>query len=231
VTSGTVIGPVWDSLLAKLIVTGADREQALRRAARALAEFEIEGMPTVLPFHRAVVVDPAFAPELTASSAPFSVHTQWIQTEFRNTIAPYDGDGPDAAAAAAELVVVEVGGKRLEVRIPATLAAVAPPAATPAVTPRRATRAGRAGGGASDDAVRCPMQGTVVQVAVREGDCVNEGDLVVMVEAMKMEQPILAHRTGQVLGLRVEVGQSISAGTQLCRIGADHAQTQADSVT
>jgi len=221
VTDGSVIGPEWDSLLAKLVVTGADRAQALRRAARALAEFEVDGLATVLPFHRAVVTDPAFAPELTGSTAPFTVHTQWIQSEFRNTIAPFEG--ADGAADAGEpagrrTVVVEVGSKRLEVTVPAVLGGPVPERPEP-VTGHRARRAAvsarRAGG---DDTLSAPMQGTVVQVAVDEGATVGAGDLVVMVEAMKMEQPILAHRAGRVVDLRARVGGSFAAGEAVCRI-------------
>lgn len=120
VESGSVIGPAWDSLLAKLIVTGADRGQALRRAARALREFRVEGMATALPFHRAVVTDPAFAPEVTGRKGePFTVHTRWIETEFATAIEPFGGgaEGEDGELAPRETVVVEVGGKRLEVSL------------------------------------------------------------------------------------------------------------------
>ncbi len=142
VEAGSVIGPAWDSLLAKLIVTGATRRQALQRAARALAEFQVEGMATALPFHRAVVVDPAFAPELTGSTQPFTVHTRWMETEFDNTIPPFQ---PPAGAEAEEpsgreTVVVEVGGKRVEVTLPAGFGAPAP-----GRRPRRPSPAGARG--------------------------------------------------------------------------------------
>src|SRR6185437_2495377 len=115
-TAGMTVPQAFDSLIAKLIVTGASRDEALARARRALDEFEVGGMPTVLPFHRAVVRDPAFTGE------PFAVHTRWIETEFTNDLAPYD---PGAAGAAAgERITVEVGGKRLEVTLPAGLGAV-----------------------------------------------------------------------------------------------------------
>ncbi|MEU0846298.1 biotin/lipoyl-containing protein, partial [Streptomyces sp. NPDC005962] len=214
VESGSVIGPAWDSLLAKLIVTGATREQALQRAARALAEFQVEGMATAIPFHRAVVTDPAF------TSDPFTVHTRWIETEFTNTIPPFA-----AAPAAAdedeiigrETVVVEVGGKRLEVSLPASLGmAAAPPAAASKKAKRKAVKKG--GSAASGDALASPMQGTIVKVAVSEGDTVAEGDLIVVLEAMKMEQPLNAHRAGIIKNLNADTGASVSSGAVICEI-------------
>ncbi|WP_076972148.1 acetyl/propionyl/methylcrotonyl-CoA carboxylase subunit alpha [Streptomyces sparsogenes] len=216
VESGSVIGPAWDSLLAKLIVTGATRAQALQRAARALAEFQVEGMATAIPFHRAVVTDPAF------TSEPFTVHTRWIETEFTNTIPPYTptGGGDEAEEAAPrEVVVVEVGGKRLEVSLPASLGVAAAPAASGAGAKKPKRKAARkSGSAASGDSLASPMQGTIVKIAVAEGDQVAEGDLVVVLEAMKMEQPINAHRSGTVKGLTAEVGASITAGAVICDI-------------
>ena len=220
VESGSVIGPAWDSLLAKLIVTGATREQALQRARRALAEFTVDGMATAIPFHRAVVTDPAFAPELTGGTDPFTVHTRWIETEFDNTIPPFAGTPTDEDddTTARETVVVEVGGKRLEVTLPATFGAAL--ATTSAGGTKKAPRrkAAKKSGAASGDALASPMQGTIVKVAVEEGQEVAEGDLVVVLEAMKMEQPINAHRAGTVKGLTAEVGGSVSSGAVLCEI-------------
>jgi acetyl-CoA/propionyl-CoA carboxylase biotin carboxyl carrier protein len=213
---GDVIGGNFDSLLAKLIVTGHDRQQALERSRRALAEFEVDGMPTALPFHRAVVADPAFAP--ADPSTPFAVHTRWIETEFVNTIEPYapTGDG-EVDEAARERVIVEVGGKRLEVVLPASLgvAAAAPGGAGPA-KPRRAAKA--KGGGATGDALTSPMQGTIVKIAVSEGQTVAAGDLVVVLEAMKMEQPLNAHKAGVISGLDAQVGATVTSGAVLCTI-------------
>jgi acetyl-CoA/propionyl-CoA carboxylase, biotin carboxylase, biotin carboxyl carrier protein len=221
VESGSVIGPAWDSLLAKLIVTGATRTQALQRAARALAEFQVEGMATAIPFHRAVVTDPAFTSD-PFSSAPFSIHTRWIETEFTNTIAPYTPTGTEETEEAAprETVVVEVGGKRLEVSLPAFLGSAAAPAAGDAGGAKKPKRKAvkKSGSAASGDALASPMQGTIVKVAVAEGDQVAEGDLVVVLEAMKMEQPLNAHRAGTVKGLAAEVGASITAGAVICEI-------------
>ncbi|MFE7120683.1 acetyl/propionyl/methylcrotonyl-CoA carboxylase subunit alpha, partial [Streptomyces sp. NPDC057654] len=213
VESGSVIGPAWDSLLAKLIVTGATRGQALQRAKRALAEFTVEGMATAIPFHRAVVEDPAFAPELRDSSGPFEVHTRWIETEFANTIEPFAGAAVDEdEALGRETVVVEVGGKRLEVSLPSSLGmSLARTAAAGGAKPkRRATK--KAGSAASGDALASPMQGTIVKVAVEEGQEVAEGELVVVLEAMKMEQPLNAHRSGTVKGLNAEIGGSVTSG-------------------
>ena len=213
---GDVVSGAFDSMLAKLIVTGRDRQQALQRARRALAEFQVEGMPTVLPFHRAVVEDPAFAP---ADGTPFSVHTRWIETEFDNTIAPYDG--PTAEPGEAEerqRLVVEVGGKRLEVSLPGGLSLGG---GGGSAARRKAPKRNRASGGgaaASGDTLTAPMQGTIVKIAVEEGQQVAEGDLVVVLEAMKMEQPITAHRAGTVTGLTAEVGQTVGNGAALCDI-------------
>ncbi|MFD9378415.1 acetyl/propionyl/methylcrotonyl-CoA carboxylase subunit alpha [Streptomyces sp. NPDC059999] len=216
VESGSVIGPAWDSLLAKLIVTGATREQALQRAARALAEFEIEGMATALPFHRAVVTDPAFAPP----EGPFTVHTRWIETEFVNDIkafvAPAAEDAEDEPGR--ETVVVEVGGKRLEVSLPSSLGmTLARTAAAGGAKPKRRA-AKKSGPAASGDTLASPMQGTIVKIAVEEGQQVDEGDLIVVLEAMKMEQPLNAHRSGTIVGLKAEVGASLTSGAGICEI-------------
>lgn len=217
VESGSVIGPAWDSLLAKLIVTGATREQALQRAARALAEFEIEGMATALPFHRAVVTDPAFAP---ADGNPFTVYTRWIETEFVNEIpaftAPAAEDTEDEPGR--ETVVVEVGGKRLEVSLPSSLGmTLARTAAAGGAKPKRRA-AKKSGPAASGDTLASPMQGTIVKVAVEEGQRVEEGELIVVLEAMKMEQPLNAHRAGTIVGLTAEVGASLTSGATICEI-------------
>jgi acetyl-CoA/propionyl-CoA carboxylase, biotin carboxylase, biotin carboxyl carrier protein len=214
VEAGTEIGPAFDSLLAKLIVTGRDRAQAFERARRALAEFEVTGLATVLPFHRAVLDDPAFV------GPPMGVHTQWIETEFAaalppSPVVPADGPGPGEL----ERYVIEVNDRRVEVALPAGLAAPAP--AGPA--PKSAGRRRGAGPGgiatiASTDAVTSPMQGTVVKVLVSEGDPVAAGDTVAVVEAMKMEQPLLAHKAGTVRQLSATVGASVATGAVLCLI-------------
>ncbi|MFG2783503.1 acetyl/propionyl/methylcrotonyl-CoA carboxylase subunit alpha [Streptomyces prunicolor] len=220
VESGSVIGPAWDSLLAKLIVTGATREQALQRAARALDEFTVEGMATAIPFHRAVVTDPAFAPELTGSAAPFTVHTRWIETEFANDIpafaTPTDTEADEEAGR--ESVVVEVGGKRLEVSLPVSLGmSLARTGLAAGAKPKRRA-AKKSGPVASGDTLASPMQGTIVKVAVEEGQGVKEGDLIVVLEAMKMEQPLNAHKSGTIKGLAAEVGASLTSGAPICEI-------------
>jgi acetyl-CoA/propionyl-CoA carboxylase biotin carboxyl carrier protein len=215
VEAGSVIGPAWDSLLAKLVVTGATRQQALQRAARALGEFDVEGMATAIPFHRAVVVDPAFAPE----SGPFTVHTRWIETEFVNTIPAFVGAAVDEdEAPGRETVVVEVGGKRLEVSLPVSLGmSLARTGLAAGAKPKRRA-AKKSGPLASGDTLASPMQGTIVKVAVEEGQEVKEGDLIVVLEAMKMEQPLNAHRSGTVKGLSAEVGASVTSGAPICEI-------------
>jgi acetyl-CoA/propionyl-CoA carboxylase biotin carboxyl carrier protein len=219
VESGSVIGPAWDSLLAKLIVTGATREEALQRAARALDEFTVEGMATAIPFHRTVVRDPAFAPELTGSADPFTVHTRWIETEFKNEIPAFTAAGTDEAEAdSRETVVVEVGGKRLEVSLPSSLGMPLARAAVAGGAKPKRKAARKSGSAASGDALASPMQGTIVKVAVEEGQQVAEGELVVVLEAMKMEQPLNAHRAGTIKGLTAEVGASLSSGAVICEI-------------
>jgi acetyl-CoA/propionyl-CoA carboxylase biotin carboxyl carrier protein len=206
---------VFDSLIAKLIVTGASRAEALQRAARALAEFEIGGMPTVLPFHRAVVTDPAFA----APDGSLRVHTRWIETEFAAEMPPQD---PAVVADAPERdkITVEVGGKRLEVVVPAALSQPrsAKAASGTAERGRGGSRSRRAAPASTSDTLVSPMQGTIVKIAASEGQRVSAGDVVVVLEAMKMEQPLTAHKDGTVTGLSVEVGQTVSAGAAICRL-------------
>ncbi len=223
-TAGMTVPQAFDSLLAKLIVTGATREQALERSRRALDEFDVGGMPTVLPFHRAVVRDKAFTAE------PFSVHTRWIETEFAGQIPPYVPEADSAGDRTGtpgerERIVVEVGGKRLEVVLPAGLSAAAGAAWRPGRQGRAADRPGsrqRSGrsraAGAGSDELTSPMQGTIVKIVAGEGQQVSAGDTVVVLEAMKMEQPLTAHKDGTVTGLAVEIGQTVSAGTTICRL-------------
>jgi acetyl-CoA/propionyl-CoA carboxylase, biotin carboxylase, biotin carboxyl carrier protein len=207
----SVIGGAFDSLLAKLIVTGETRAEALERARRALDEYVIEGMATALPFHRAVVRDEAFTTE------PFRIFTRWIETEFENTIEPFGGaaeqeDGP----AARETIVVEVGGKRLEVSLPAGFGARGGSGARKAA-PRR-SGSGKTATATSGDALTAPMQGTIVKVAVEDGDPVEAGQTIVVLEAMKMEQPLNAHKAGTVTGLHADVGAVVTSGTVICEI-------------
>jgi acetyl-CoA/propionyl-CoA carboxylase, biotin carboxylase, biotin carboxyl carrier protein len=220
VESGSVVGQEFDSLLAKLVVTGRDRAHALARARRALAEFEVGGLATVLPFHRAVVVDAAFAP--ADPSEVFGVHTRWIETEFVNEIAAFAGPVGEAGEDVRERVTVEVGGRRLEVVLPAGLGAgavVSGGAGVRRAAPRRGgAGAGRGVAGAGGDGLGSPMQGTIVKVAVVEGQVVAAGDLVVVLEAMKMEQPLTAHKAGTVVSLTAQVGATVSAGAILCEI-------------
>ena len=211
VTTGDVISGAFDSLLAKLIVTGATRADALERARRALDEFEVAGLPTVLPFHRLVVRDPAFVGE------PFGVYTRWIETEFDGELEPWSGSLPEATEQAPRnRVVVEVGGKRVEVSLPARLVPHSVGGAALAAAPRRhAVGTIDAGSG---DVVIAPMQSTIVKAAVTEGQHVVKGETVVVLEAMKMEQPIAAPKDGTVTGLDAAVGTTVSAGHVLMRI-------------
>ncbi len=212
---GETVPDAFDSLVAKLIVTGVDRTQALERSRRALAEFDVDGMPTVIPFHRRVVDDPAFV----GDGDDFSIFTSWIETEFDNTIEPYDAAvqaaEPGAAPTKRETMTVEVGGKRFEVSLPAGLAT------TGTASSRRPEkrRAGKKTGAAvSGNALTAPMQGTIVKVAVEDGQQVAAGDLVVVIEAMKMEQPLNAHRAGTISHLAAEVGSTVASGAVVCEI-------------
>jgi acetyl-CoA/propionyl-CoA carboxylase, biotin carboxylase, biotin carboxyl carrier protein len=218
--AGMTVPQAFDSLIAKLIVTGADRAHCLERSRRALAEFEIGGMPTVLPFHRAVVDDPAF------TSAPFTVHTRWIETEFSAVLPPYSGDvAADGDSGPRERITVEVGGKRLEVVLPSGLGRAAVPGAGGAQAARRPSSRQRPAGGprggggpAGGDALVSPMQGTIVKIVAEEGRQVSAGDTVVVLEAMKMEQPLTAHKDGTVTGLAAAVGQTVSSGEIICQL-------------
>jgi acetyl-CoA/propionyl-CoA carboxylase biotin carboxyl carrier protein len=222
VAQGTVIGGAFDSMLAKLIITGATRQQAIERARRALVEFRVEGIPTVIPFHRAVTADPAFAPE--DPHQPFTVHTRWIETEFDNTIPPYSGVvAAVEEAEPREKLVVEVSGRRLEVSLPAGFATGGETgrggrAFGGRKKPPSRSGAGKGGTATSGDSLTSPMQGTIVKIAVEDGQTVAVGDLVVVLEAMKMEQPINAHKAGTVTGLNAEVGMTVASGAVICEL-------------
>ena len=213
IESGSVVGGAFDSLLAKLIVTGATRTEALERSARALDELVVDGMATLIPFHRKVVRDPAFAP--AAGDEPFTVHNRWIETEFVNDLEPFGGAADTPEPAARQSVVVEVDGKRVEVTLPAGLSVGTAPAAK---GPAKRKVGGKSGSAASGDSLSSPMQGTIVKVAVEDGALVAAGDLIVVLEAMKMEQPLNAHKAGTVTGLSAAVGDVVTAGTALCEI-------------
>ena len=198
-TKGDVIGGNFDSLLAKLIVTGATRKEALERARRALAEFKIEGIATALPFHRAVINDKAFINE------PFAVYTGWIESEFNNQIPPYGASSEANATPVVEELVVEVNGHRFEVGVLSPI-----PKRKRALSARTALQTG--------DSLTSPMQGTVIKIEVTEGQSVEEGDLIVVLEAMKMEQPLKAHKSGKISNLNISVGDTLASGTLLCKI-------------
>ncbi|MEI7539949.1 MAG: biotin carboxylase N-terminal domain-containing protein [Actinomycetes bacterium] len=199
--NGDTIGGNFDSLLAKLIVTGATREQAIERARRALEEFSIEGLATALPFHRAILQDHAFTQE-------FKVYTSYIENEFANEIPAYSTAAePLETHMAPEYLVTEVNGKRFEILVHAPKAIV-----------KRHRAKQSMAGGASGAALSSPMQGTVVKIAVNEGDLVEVGDLVIVLEAMKMEQPLMAHKAGVIANLNAVIGNTVSSGTALCDI-------------
>ncbi|MGR4010311.1 acetyl/propionyl/methylcrotonyl-CoA carboxylase subunit alpha [Leucobacter sp. 1207-22] len=213
VQSGDVISGSFDSMLGKLIVTGATREEALQRSRRALEEFEIQGLPTVLPFHRKIVNDPAF----TAPDGKFGVYTLWIETEFNNDIEPWEGENTVLATdPRRQTVAVEVDGRRVEVSMPMTLLPASDLDVTRGPAPKRAKGAGVSG--ATGNAVAAPMQATVVKVAVEEGQQISEGELVAVLEAMKMEQSLYAHRDGIVTAIDAPIGQTVPSGHVLLTI-------------
>ncbi len=218
--NGETVPGSFDSLIAKLVVTGRDRTQALERSRRALAEFTVDGMPTVIPFHRAVVSDPAYVGASNPSGeGSFDVYTTWIETDFDNQIEPYGGESADPPEDdERQRVVVEVGGKRLEVVLPGGLGGLGGGAAAGGAKKPKRAGGKKAGAAVSGDAVTSPMQGTVVKVVVEDGQEVAEGDTVVVIEAMKMEQSIKAHKAGTVSGLSVEVGGGIGNGEVICEI-------------
>lgn len=212
--AGMTVPGSFDSLVAKIIVTGADRKQAIQRSRRALDETILDGMPTVIPFHKAVLNEPAFV----AEDGNFAVHTRWIETEFDNTIEPFTGTLGESEEDEKINYVVEVNGRRIEVKVPAELAAGGPAKATGPKRPKKRDRGGAKAAAPSTNSLTSPMQGTVVKISVAEGDEVSEGDTVLVLEAMKMEQPINAHRSGIIKGLAVEAGSTVSSGEEFCEI-------------
>jgi acetyl-CoA/propionyl-CoA carboxylase biotin carboxyl carrier protein len=199
--NGDVIGGNFDSLLAKLIVTGATRKEAIQRARRALAEFEVGGLATAIPFHRAIVEDPAYTEN-------FKIYTSYIENEFKNDIPAFESSAAEIQThVAAEKLVAEVNGKRFEILVHAP---------EPVVKRHRAKQS--SGGGSSGTGLSSPMQGTVVKIAVEEGQSVEAGDLIIVLEAMKMEQPLNAHKSGVIKNLKAVIGETVASGTVLCDI-------------
>jgi acetyl-CoA/propionyl-CoA carboxylase biotin carboxyl carrier protein len=199
--NGDTIGGNFDSLLAKLIVTGATREEAVQRARRALSEFNVGGLATAIPFHRAIMNDPAFTEK-------FSVYTSYIENEFTNEIPPFSQSALESQThAAAEHLVTEINGKRFEIYVHA-----------PEPVHKRHRAKQGASGASTGTALTSPMQGTVVKIAVEEGQHVEAGELIMVLEAMKMEQPLNAHRSGVIANLNATIGETVSSGSTLCDI-------------
>ena len=199
--NGDTIGGNFDSLLAKLIVTGATREEAVQRARRALSEFKVGGLATALPFHRAIMEDPAFTEN-------FTIHTSYIENEFKNEIPPFAQSALESQThAASEHLVTEINGKRFEIFVHA-----------PEPVHKRHRAKQGASGASMGTALTSPMQGTVVKIAVEEGQIVEAGELIIVLEAMKMEQPLIAHRSGVISNLSAVIGETVSSGTTLCDI-------------
>ncbi len=199
--NGDTIGGNFDSLLAKLIVSGSTREEAVQRARRALAEFSVGGLATALPFHRAIMDDPAFTEN-------FSIYTSYIENEFKNEIPPFAQSALESQThAAAEHLVTEINGKRFEIFVHA-----------PEPVHKRHRAKQGASGASAGTALTSPMQGTVVKVAVEEGQKVEAGELIIVLEAMKMEQPLSAHRSGVISNLSAIIGETVSSGSTLCDI-------------
>lgn len=212
VRSGDTVSGNFDSMLAKLIVTGKTREEALERSRRALEEIQVHGIPTVIPFHRILVNEPSF----TAEDTDFSVYTRWVETEWENTIEPWSGiaeaDNPEALSE----VSVEVDGQLVSVSLPSRLLGNGVSYGKP--PKRRQSHQQTSHSGVKGSLVFAPMQSNVVKISVNNGDHVNEGDLLLVLEAMKMEQPVTAHRSGKVAGISVKPGETLSAGTKILEI-------------
>jgi acetyl-CoA/propionyl-CoA carboxylase biotin carboxyl carrier protein len=213
VESGDSISGNFDSMIAKLIVTGKDRTQALERSRRALAELQVLGLPTVIPFHRKIVNDPAFV----ASDGKFGVYTRWIETEWVNDLEPWGGqmDAIDQVSNARKNVVVEVDGKRIEVSLPARMLQGGSASASGGRAPKRKISSHHGSSGAGNKSIKAPMQSTVVKLAVAAGDKVVEGDQILVLEAMKMEQSISSPRDGVIKAVKVSVGETVPSGTVL----------------
>lgn len=212
VKSGDTVSGNFDSMLAKLIVTGEDREQALQRARRALDEIQIHGLPTVIPFHRLLVNEPSF----TAEGADFSVFTRWVETEWTNEIEPWAGIAEFDDAETLSEVTVEVDGQLVSVSLPSRMLGEGVNYGKP---PRRKqSHQQTSHSGIKGNLVFAPMQSNIVKIAVKDGDHVNEGDLLLVLEAMKMEQPVTAHRSGKISGMTLEPGATLSAGTKILEI-------------
>ena len=217
IEQGTVIGGQFDSMLAKLIVTGATREEAIARSIRALDEYIVEGLPTVLPFHRAMMEDPAF----TAPDGNYRVYTRWIEEEWNNNIPEYNEDpvaenDGDLVQLPKQKVIVEVDGRRVELLVPGEL--------LHAGTQLRRSKRRRGSAGQiaiTGDTVASPMQGTVIKVDVGEGQHVNEGDPILVLEAMKMENAVKAHKSGVVTNLSVVAGAAVTKNQALLDIAED----------
>ncbi|MDL0402574.1 biotin carboxylase N-terminal domain-containing protein [Corynebacterium lehmanniae] len=211
VRAGSVVGGQFDSMLAKLIVTGATRREAIERARRALGEYVVAGFPTVIPFHQAILDNPAFV----GDEDGFGVYTRWIEEEWDgelpSTPATDEDEDADTGAPARRTFAVEIDGRRIEVALPEELVAAGPAKRKP-----KKRRAGKAA--VSGDAVAAPMQGSVIKVNVEEGQEVAEGDVLVVLEAMKMENPVKAHKAGAVTGLAVEVGGQVNKGAVLMEL-------------
>ncbi len=218
--NGETVPGAFDSLIAKLIVTGRDRTQAIERSRRALSEFVVDGMPTAITFHEVVTRDPAWVGASNPTGeGSFDVYTTWIETDFDNQITPYGGaHGEAEEPTERQAVTVEVGGRRLEVVLPAGLGGLSVGGGAAGAKKPKRKGGKKAGAAASGDSVASPMQGTIVKVAVEEGQSVAEGDVVVVLEAMKMEQPLKAHKAGTVTGLTAEVGATVGNGEVICEL-------------
>ena len=209
VRAGSVVGGQFDSMLAKLIVTGRTRREAIERARRALGEYVVAGFPTVIPFHQAMLNNPAFV----GDEDGFSVYTRWIEEEWDGELpsTPATDEDADTGAPARRTFAVEIDGRRIEVALPEELVAAGPAKRKP--KKRRANKAAVSG-----DAVASPMQASVIKVNVEEGQEVAEGDVLLVLEAMKMENPVKAHKVGAVTGLAVEVGGQVNKGAVLMEL-------------
>jgi acetyl-CoA/propionyl-CoA carboxylase biotin carboxyl carrier protein len=216
VGEGGEVSPMYDPMVAKLVVWDADREQATRRMLRALSEYEIEGLTTLIPFHRAIMASEQWANAETCRD--LVEDKQWLKSLAIETVPA----GEDDEEKVEQAYTVEVSGKRFDVKVigaPFAGAGVAANGAGPAAKkPARSERARTSGGGAGGDTLASPMQGNVFKILVEQGQTVEEGALVAIIEAMKMENEITAHKSGVVAELPISIGDAVTSGATLAVI-------------
>jgi acetyl-CoA/propionyl-CoA carboxylase biotin carboxyl carrier protein len=217
VGEGGEVSPMYDPMVAKLIVWDADREQATQRMLRALSEYEIEGLKTLIPFHQAIMASEQWANAETCRD--LIEDRAWLKTLAFEKVQPADEEGEEKVE---QTYTVEVSGKRFDVKVigapPAYAAAPAALNGTNGKKPARSARSASRGGAGGGDTLASPMQGNIFKVLVEQGQTVEEGALIAIIEAMKMENEITAHKAGVVAELPINVGDAVTSGATLAVI-------------